>query len=93
MAYYAALNTRANLSEGNRGFMNTWEIAQFSTRQARDAWVNDNENRLAEAVTRKDAERLWAGGYLCIGEPVPKGGLFRQVCLGNYRFYNSDQEN
>lgn len=74
--YYAALNVRADLNNGNQGFANTWEIARFFTKAQRDAFVDKEANRRARAVTRKGAAAIFAGNYEAVGKPVPAGGLF-----------------
>lgn len=74
--YYAALNTRADLDNGNQGFANTWEIARFLTKAQRDAFVSKEANRRAHAVTRKGAAAIFARNYEAVGKPVPPGGLF-----------------
>lgn len=74
--FYAVMNARADLNNGNRGFANTWNVARFETRAARDAFVAENGNRLARAATRKEAAEVWAAQYTCVGETVPVGGLF-----------------
>ena len=74
--YYAVENTRADLQSGNRGFANTWAVGRFKCKTDRDAYVIDNSNKLARAVTRKEAGEVFAACYRCIGRPVPKGGVF-----------------
>ena len=74
--YYAKHNTRADLNNGNHGFLNTWVVSRFKTRKERDSFVVEYENQLAEAVTRKEAEATFRGGFECVGKPVPRGGLF-----------------
>lgn len=76
MTFYAAINIRADIKNGNRGFTNTWEIARFVTQSERDTFVERECNRMAKAVTRKAAEEIFASNYLSIGKVVPKGGLF-----------------
>jgi hypothetical protein len=73
--FYAAHNSRANLSEGNRGFLNTWEVSRFPSRAKRDAFVDQMSNMLAEPCSRERAIRIYADNFRCVGKPVPRGGL------------------
>lgn len=86
--FYAAHNTRADLIQGNRGFANTWEISRFATREDRDAFVAEMENKAGQAVTRKEAEDLYRGCFRCTGADVPAGGLFGDDGFGMSRFWN-----
>ena len=88
MTFYAAHNTHADINNGNRGFLNTWEISRFATRAERDAFVDKYENRNAKPVTRKEAEIIYRGCYLSVGEPVPAGGLFGADRYGMTNFWN-----
>jgi hypothetical protein len=74
--YYAAFNRYADLNSGNRGFANSWEIARFDSRSARDEFVMQYANHAAKAVTRRDAERIYRNNYISVGRTVPPGGLF-----------------
>lgn len=74
--YYATHNTRASLFSGNHGFLNTWEVSRFSCIADRNAFVEEYSNKLARAVTRKEATHIFNGCYLSVGETVPAGGLF-----------------
>lgn len=80
--YYATHNTRADLANGNRGFLNTWAVSRFDTRDSRDAFVAEHDNQLARAVTRKEAEQIWRDGFLCVGSTPPPGGLFGPDAAG-----------
>ena len=45
------------------GFANTWQVASFASKAARDAWVSQHKDRLdVAAVTRSEALKL-AGHY------------------------------
>jgi len=85
--FYAALNVRADLDNGNRGFRNSWEIARFETVAARDAFVLRESTRLAKPVTRREADAIFRGTYECVGETPPKGGLFGDSPYADDRFY------
>ena len=74
--FYAAHNTKADLREGVRGFINTWEVLRFKTRELRDEFVDKMSNVLAKPMTRKEAAEIYAAGFRCEGKPVPTGGLF-----------------
>lgn len=91
MTHYAAINLRADINAGNRGFINTWEIAKFDTKAERDAFVAKNGNRAAKAVTRKEAEAIYADCFLSVGETVPVGGLFGNDTYGYGRFYVEEE--
>jgi hypothetical protein len=58
MTYYAKFNLYGSTTD--TGFANTWQVAGFASKAARDAWVNDvNPDRVdIEAVTRAEAEKL-----------------------------------
>jgi hypothetical protein len=89
--FYATLNVRADLINGSHGFANTWEVARFSSCADRDEWLEANSNRLARAVTRKEACLIFAGQYLCVGDAVPKGGLFGETPYKDSWFWNENQ--
>ena len=74
--FYAAHNTHADINNGNRGFLNTWEVSRFSTKTERDAFVSKFENKNARACTRKEAVDFWRGQFLSVGKDIPRGGLF-----------------
>ncbi len=90
MTYYAAHNTRADLNNGNHGFLNTWEVSRFPTKSERDAFVARMDNKKAKAVTRDEANRIWRGTYLSVGEAIPRGGLFGDNRFGDSHFWNED---
>lgn len=96
MACYAALNAYADVRNGNHGFANTWRLARFETRAARDSWVAKYENKDARAVTRREAESMFRANYHCTGKPVPVGGLFGPDKRGeaidtNFDNWNADE--
>ncbi len=74
--FYAAHNTRADLQNGNHGFLNTWEISRFKTNAERKSFIKEYENQGAKPVSRKEAKNIFDGTFLCVGEKVPVGGLF-----------------
>ena len=67
MKYYAAHNTHADLLNGNRGFLNSWEISRFDSAAERAAFVEKYENKNARALTRSEAESLWKSQYTSVG--------------------------
>jgi hypothetical protein len=77
--FYATYNSYGNLREGSHGFLNTWEIKTFPNQKARNQWVDENENRLARAVTRREAIEIFAACYHSVGKPVPTGGLMAEI--------------
>lgn len=85
--FYAAINPRANLSNGNLGFLNTWEIARFETKAEREDFVKRYENKAARVVTRKEAIAIFAETYECVGKAVPNGGLFGINKYGDDNFF------
>lgn len=87
--FYAAENTRADLRNGNHGFANTWAIGRFASRRERDEYVAANGDRLARAVSRKEAASIWAAKYRCVGQKVPTGGLFGRDKYGDSNFIGS----
>ena len=87
--FYAAINPLANINEGKRGFLNTWEIARFNTKAERDEFVIAYENKAAKVVTRKKAIGIFASAYECVGKPVPKGGLFGVNKYGDGNFFDA----
>lgn len=94
--YYAAHNTYADLRNGNHGFLNTWEVSRFPSREARDVFVDLYSDQLAKPVTRREAEGIWRGTYLCVGDTPPRGGLFATHDrwgwrLQGSRFWNEEQ--
>lgn len=61
MTYFAKINSFG--SETDAGFANTWQIASFETKAARDAWVAQRSNNMGvDAVTKKEALQI-AGAY------------------------------
>lgn len=58
MTYYAKFNLYG--TDTSVGFVNTWQVAGFATKAARDAWVNEvYATRVdIEAVSRKEAEKI-----------------------------------
>lgn len=57
MTYYAKANQYG--SDTSVGFANTWYVAGFATKAARDAWVDAHTDRLdVESITRAEAEKL-----------------------------------
>ena len=55
--YYAQFNAYG--SESDTGFSNTWLLASFDTRAARDAWVEQHPTRAdIKAVTQSEALAL-----------------------------------
>lgn len=50
--FYAAINTYA--SETDTGFSNTWGVLAFSTRAARDAYVESAIDLATRAITRRE---------------------------------------
>lgn len=91
MAFYAAINTRANATQIIHGFDNTWQIARFAKKSERDLFVRDHEALDAKPVTRAEAEELFADKYRLAREPVPKGGLFGLSAYGS-RFWNEQDD-
>lgn len=81
--HYAALNLRADARNHADGFLNTWSIARFKTKAGRSAFLDKESNRMAKAVSRTEAAEIFANTYLCIGEPVPRGGLFGDNPMGS----------
>jgi hypothetical protein len=86
--FYAAHNLKADLRNGSRGFLNTWEVSRFSSRKDRDAFVEKYENQMAKPVTRKEAGEIYASGFLSVGQKVPTGGLFGADRHGESNFWN-----
>lgn len=74
--FYATHNSYADRNNGSFGFLNSWEVSRFPTRGERDAFVARFENKLARPITRASAGYIWRRNYLCVGAPVPRGGLF-----------------
>lgn len=89
--FYAAHNTRADLMNGDQGFLNTWEISRFANRADRDTFVAKHDNKKAKPVSRVAAAAIFAGCYLSVGEDVPRGGLFGEGA-DQGRFWNEAQE-
>ena len=86
--FFAAHNSRADLSNGNRGFLNTWEVSRFPSTEARDVFVSKYENQAGKPVTRKEAESLFRENYLSTGKEIPAGGLFGADRFGMTNFWN-----
>lgn len=60
--YYAQYNLYG--STADVGFSDTWGVASFVTKSARDAWVSQRADRLdVAAITKADALKI-AGRYL-----------------------------
>ena len=76
MYYYAAHNRHADVINGNKGFLNSWEISRFKARWARDLFVKRYTNKAAKAVNRREASHIWRDQYLSVGKNPPKYGLF-----------------
>lgn len=74
--YYAAYNTRADLSRGDHGFVNSWSIVRFATKAERQEFLVEFEDLKAKAVTRKEAEYIHERNYTSVGKKPPVGGLF-----------------
>ena len=61
MRYYAQFNSHG--SDTSVGFANTWQVASFATKAARDAWVEQHAGRQdVSPITRAHALKM-AGGY------------------------------
>ena len=59
--YYAQYNLYGSTTDV--GFSNTWQLASFDTKHARDSWVAQHAGRLdIQAITRAEAVKL-AGKY------------------------------
>jgi hypothetical protein len=69
--YFATYNTHADLRNGNRGFLNSWELLAFTAREGRARFVADAENRLARVVTQKEARRIFHQQYESVGKKPP----------------------
>lgn len=88
--FYAAHNSRANLREGNQGFLNTWQISRFKSKGERDAFVKEYENQRAYALTRREADQLFRSQYECVGREPPAGGLFASN-RAPYELFSNEQ--
>lgn len=55
--FYAQFNLYGSTTEV--GMSNTWQVASFATRKARDAWVAQHDDRLdVGAITQREAVKL-----------------------------------
>lgn len=84
--FYAALNSYADLRENRHGFVNTWTIYRFPSVESRNSFVERHWHKSAKAVTRKEAEEIFADTYRSVGKDVPVGGLFERGHYCNLRF-------
>lgn len=59
--YYAQFNLYGSTTD--MGMANTWHVASFDTRRARDAWISLHPGRLDVAAITKQQALKMAGKY------------------------------
>lgn len=56
--YYAAINAYG--SEINHGFVNTWDVLAFNSKESRDAFIEGSSNITAEAIAKRNVTKRLA---------------------------------